>query len=575
MSAHPFFNFCGNCQQVSNASLALTPLRPMERNVGVFAGSSPPHEAAGNSQSARAGAINLIPSIIMIRSVRYVIGALAILALFGLALSQFLSIPQTAKQTLLVLAAGACAFYGLEMFPRNASKRPIVKRKLLFGASLTLFAGAALLLLNCFECHSVLAWLAHHIAPGGTCLAIGGVMLTEEQMAEFKQIIGNMGASWSDIKNLLKEFPDIRSAVRSLQRSRLSQGSVGQFGTRPKGRISDDAAAALGASFVLHVARKGGPDVFGHNNHHRDATITEARSILNIQQRAESTAEIPLPTAYTGQLTELIADFGVVRKDMMSYPIPMGTAKPPRMGTRPAFESIAMSAAFPEKKPTVTFASLESHKIGGIVQMPREIMEQSIVPMGQYLAMYGAVEFARAEDTWGFLADGSATYEQVKGVGQICRDNNKTLVLAAGKTKPSDATLDNFRNLRAKVNVAALSGGKYYCSQTNEQAFRSFNTIGSPAIFDYRPDGVATLDGFPIVWTEVLQPYITTAAANTIIAAFGNLRFYWFGEHGSPRIDSSQDVYFANDQIGVRFIEEIDFDYNALDSMACLITAAN
>src|SRR5207253_9862493 len=117
----------------------------------------------------------------------------------------------------------------------------------------------------------------------------------------------------------------------------------------------------------------------------------------------------------------------------------------------------ALSGAFPEKSPTVTFASLESHKIGGIVRMPREIDEQSIVAMGQFLARYGAVEFARAEDTWGFLADGSGTYETVKGIVQIARDNTKTVVLASTKTKPSDATLSDFRTLRTKVNKADLN----------------------------------------------------------------------------------------------------------------------
>ena len=109
---------------------------------------------------------------------------------------------------------------------------------------------------------------------------------------------------------------------------------------------------------------------------------------------------------------------------MFPYPIGMGTARPARMGTRPAFGSIAMSAAFTELAPTITFASLESHKIGGIVRLPREIDEQSIVAMGQFLARYGAVEFARAEDTWGFLADGSGTYESVKGVVKIARDTD-------------------------------------------------------------------------------------------------------------------------------------------------------
>src|SRR5436190_19481376 len=97
-----------------------------------------------------------------------------------------------------------------------------------------------------------------------------------------------------------------------------------------------------------------------------------------------------------------------------------------------------MSAAFGEKSPTVTFASLESHKIGGIVRLPREIDEQSIVAMGQFLARYGAVEFARVEDNRAFNADGGGTYESVKGVVQIARDNSKTVVLASTKTHPSD-----------------------------------------------------------------------------------------------------------------------------------------
>ena len=47
------------------------------------------------------------------------------------------------------------------------------------------------------------------------------------------------------------------------------------------------------------------------------------------------------------------------------------------------------------------------------------------------------------------------------------------------------------------------------------------------------------------------------------------------GEHGSPRIDTSEHVWFVNDQLAVRFIEEIDFDYAAPDATAVLLTAAS
>ena len=260
---------------------------------------------------------------------------------------------------------------------------------------------------------------------------------------------------------------------------------------------------------------------------------------------------------------------------MAPYPIGMGTARPARMGTRPAFGSIAMSATIPEKSPTLAFASLESHKIGGIVRLPRELDEQSIVPMGQFLARYGAVEFARAEDTWGFLATGSATYETVTGIVQIARDNDCSVSLASGKTKPSDATLEDFRALRRLVNKAALNGrlSAYYLDSTWETRLPAFRTQAEPNVYQRLADGSAILDGYPIVWTDVLTPYGTADAAAQPLAVFGALSFWWMGEHGQPRIDPSEHVWFANDQLAIRFIEEIDFDYAALDATAALLTA--
>jgi hypothetical protein len=213
--------------------------------------------------------------------------------------------------------------------------------------------------------------------------------------------------------------------------------------------------------------------------------------------------------------------------------------------------------------------------LGGIVRLPREIDEQSIVPMGHFLARYGAVEFARVEDRWGFLATGAGSFEAVKGIVQIARDTDHTVSLATGKTKPSDATLDDFRALRGMVNKAALNGrtSAYYLDTTWETRLPSFRTQAEPNVYQRLPDGSAILDGYPIVWTDVLEPYGTAASPAKPIAVFGALSFWWMGEHGTPRIDTSEHVWFSNDQLAVRFIEEIDFDYAATDATAALLTA--
>ena len=390
-----------------------------------------------------------------------------------------------------------------------------------------------------------------------------------EQTAEIQSLLTEIKTGWSGVSALPAEVKALRdgadkltSEFKDVRRQLASRQAVPA--PHRRGVVSDDCARHLAGTFILHCERSDKLDALCSVPAQRDVLMAFARDTLNLSTRtALSTSDIPLPVQYSGEIRELISDFGVVRRCMSPYPIGMGTARPARMGTRPAFGSIAMSATFGEKSPTVSFASLESHKIGGIVRLPREIDEQSIVAMGQFLARYGAIEFARAEDTWGFLADGTSAFESVKGIVQVARDNSKVLALAATKTKPSDATLADFRLLRTKVNKAALNGrlSAYYLDSTWEVALPAFRTAAEPLVYQRLPDGTAILDGYPIVWTDVLTPYGTSAAADSPLAVFGALSFWWMGEHGTPRIDTCEHVWFANDQLAVRFIEEIDFDY--------------
>jgi HK97 family phage major capsid protein len=401
-----------------------------------------------------------------------------------------------------------------------------------------------------------------------------------EQTTEIQSLLTEIKSGWSGVSALPAEVKALREGADKLAtdfKDVRRQLASRREAARPRGRgaVSDDCARHLAATFIAHCERSDKLDALCSLSAQRDALTAFARDTLNLSTRAAlNTGDIPLPVSYSGEIRELISEFGVVRRCMSPYPIGMGTSKPARMGTRPAFQSIPMSSAFAEKSPQVTFASLESHKIGGIVRLPLEIDEQSVVAMGQFLARYGAIEFARAEDQWGFLADGTPTFEGVKGILQITRDNNAQLLLAAGKVKPSDATLADFRNLRTKVNKAALNGrlSAYYLDSTWEVALPSFRTPAEPNVYQRLPDGTAILDGYPIVWTDVLTPYGTAAANDKPLATFGALSFWWMGEHGTPRIDTSEHVWFANDQLAVRFIEEIDFDYCAADAVAMLCT---
>ena len=417
-------------------------------------------------------------------------------------------------------------------------------------------------------------------AAGCLCATMP-LVLTEDQAREFQGILGELRSGWGDMRGLPTTVQALQTEQGSLrdQLDQVRRSGLMRFdaATRPAGGVSDGCARHLAAGFIAHCERSGKLEALCSSSHQRDAMAGFARQTLEMSTRAALTpGDIPLPAQYTGEFRELISEFGVARRRMMRYPIGLGTARPARLGTRPAFGSIAMSAAIGEKSPTFDFASLESHKVGGIVRVPRELDEQSIVPMGQFLARYGAIEFARAEDTWAFLSDGTATFENVKGVVRVAREGGRSVVLAAGKTKPSDATLDDLRGLRTKVNKAALNGklSAYYLDSTWEARLPAFRTAAEPNVYQRLPDGTAVLDGYPVVWTDVLEPYGTAAAADKPLAVFGALSLWWMGEHGSPRMDQSEHVWFANDQLAVRFIEEIDFDFAAIDATSVLLTPA-
>lgn len=355
----------------------------------------------------------------------------------------------------------------------------------------------------------------------------------EQEAQEFAANLAEIRAGWAQLKELPATVRALQDQNNQLLQQltevrRLTASRGGPPPVRPFGQVSDECAREVAARIIHSCEKTGHLDAICESQADWPKLTKFAHAALGITTRtALTTDDIPLPSQYGSEIRELTSEFGVVRRYMSHYPIGMGTAKPARMGARPAFGSIAMSAAFGEKSPTFTFASLESHKVGGLVRLPRELDEQSIVPFGRFLSRYGAIEFARLEDNWAFNGDGTAQFDGIKGIASTASEQALSQSLPAGKTKPSDATLDDFRLMRTKVNKAALNGklSAYYIDSTWESKLPSFNTAGEPHVYQRRPDGSAILDGYPVVWTDVLTAYSTAASPNKLIAVFGAMSY--------------------------------------------------
>jgi HK97 family phage major capsid protein len=357
---------------------------------------------------------------------------------------------------------------------------------------------------------------------------------------------------------------DLSSKMIALQKA---QRSLKSHLSTP-GKISEDCARWLGALAIGRALAKGWLK--------GDRAEGIVKDVIGMESRAAlTTTDIALPDEYQGEVVELVAQYGSARKYGTVFPLGTASVKLPRLKTSPAFGLIAMSAAITQKSPQVEFVTFAPEKWGGLVILPNEMNEDSVIALGQFVARYSAREMAKIEDTVFWAADGTATYDSLKGLllSTSAANDNKLVTLAAGKTKTSDIDLAACRDMRAGVDSAALNSGAYYFHPSFEQACSRFNTAGDKP---YVANGIngATLDGFPIHWVDVLPVYNKTATISTIFGLFGDASFHYLGVRGGMRYDVSDQAGFANDQLYIRALERFTIGKMAAGCVCGVATPA-
>jgi len=418
---------------------------------------------------------------------------------------------------------------------------------------------------------------------------------SEEQIKEFEKICGEL-KDLADYIPGLKELKGVEggfAAIKALpalfkteqQRAdalheqvkklakRLQDGSdTGVTWKNGQPFVTKDCALFLGGMAVIRAAQAN--KIKGAN---AEDLITRAAGYLGIEAKtAIAATDIPLPTNYAAQIVELVYAYGQARKLCIVYPLGTATVKLPRLKTgEPAFGFITVSGPVGEKVPQMEFVTFTPGKAGGIVRIPSEIDADSIVAVGQFVARYIAREMSLMEDNCLFLGDGTSTYNSINGIGAQSTADSNVLQLTSTNTSADKITLANCRTLRAKITGAVLKTAKYYAHPTMDALFVTLNTSATVVPYVRKPDGTATLDGFEIVWVNAMPVYSTSATVSAYQIYFGDLSWWYFGERMAMNVETSRDVYFATDEIGIRALERIDIHCMGQKSTAALQLAGS
>lgn len=397
-----------------------------------------------------------------------------------------------------------------------------------------------------------------------------------ERLKEFDALKKGIEQNASDYSQVTQIVTEVKAQLDDFRKKQIS---IKAKASRP-GEISDEVAMRLGAIALIAGIRQ---ERF--SGHALQVAESEIKNVLGIEAKsALTTTDIPLPTQFSGDIVELVYQYGLARKLGTVYPLGTASVKLPKLSTDPVFGLIAASGTVTEKSPQISFVTFSPEKFGGLIRLPSEIEEDSIVAMGQFIGRYSARQMASIEDWNFFCGTGAASGVNGTAKGLITMVNpsneNKVYVqggaTTSGKTKPSDMTLDDLRSLRAIPNGAVLQRAVYMFHPTYEQALSKFNT--SATVQPYQranPSAPATLDGYPIVWVPSLPVYSTTASVTTVHALFGDPSYNYLGIRRGFSFDTSREAAFATDEILIRALERFTIGKMATDCVAGLSTSTS
>lgn len=194
-----------------------------------------------------------------------------------------------------------------------------------------------------------------------------------------------------------------------------------------------------------------------------------------------------------------------------------------------------------------------------------ELNDDSLVDIGNELAIEIAYAFARKEDECGFIGDGTSSYHRIEGLKTALTgvSSNRGVVAGAGATLGS-ITSTNLVAMKSRlpsyVRQLDPSGIRWFC--TTEFESLVFETIalaaGGVTADNWMNSTVRSFLGYPIEITEAL---VDETATTEVPCFLGSLRLAsMFGTRGDVEIAMSEHSSFTSDAIDWRAIERFDIN---------------
>ena len=362
--------------------------------------------------------------------------------------------------------------------------------------------------------------------------------------------------------NRLETLRKLENKATKIAASKVTADTFGNVAepvqSKLPARVARQKSEYFSSSFQSDGVSQWMAGVMGNRRSQQWATENGFGYTNAMSEGTDSAGGFAVPDPLSATIIDLMESYGVVRRFADPFTMSSDTQAIPKLSSDTTVYYPAEGAAITASDLTLAQVSHTARKYAQLTIMSTELAEDAVINMADRVARSMARQFAKAEDTNAFLGDGTSTYGSITGV-----DN----ALAAGATVTSSGAtiaataLSDFEDMIARTRDDAAAQEAFFMSKYtyHTAVVPALRALGGTDIRQIEDTTQGSLYGYPVIFTAVL-PSDSTATTGDMIAVFGDLSLACsMGVRREVTMRTLNELYAANDQIGVVATLRSDF----------------
>ena len=256
-----------------------------------------------------------------------------------------------------------------------------------------------------------------------------------------------------------------------------------------------------------------------------------------------------VPDEFERTLVQSLEEFNIMRTIARVIRTSSGELKIPVVATKGTASWVDEAAQIPTSDGSFGQVTLDAYKLGTIVKVSKELLQDSAFPLDSFLAQDFGRRIGSLEEEAFLVGDGA---KKPTGIFAATGGGQVGATAASATDITFDEVMDLYHSLKSPYRNKAVF-------VTNDLTVKTLRKVKStdgqylwqPSLTAGTPD---TLLGRPVY----VSSFAPTIDAGASVLAFGDFSYYWIGDRQGRTFERLNELYSETDQVGFKATQRVD-----------------